>query len=567
MAKRVRAVAIQLETGTDVEENLRSCLGWIDRAARERPDLVVLPEFCNHLSWYDDAAHATRVSVELDGVFVRALAERAAQHQLHLVAGVSLRRAGRLTDTSLLFGPEGTLLGAADKQVLIGHENDYFARAEAASLPIATAIGRLGLYQCMDGVICETPRLLALAGAQILCNSLNSFALDEASLHVPVRAAENRVFVVAANKVGPLLPRHLLGPVAEAIHIPPRFLYGAGESQIVAPDGRVLARAAASGEGLVIAELDLAEADDKLRPDGTDRFLARRPSLYGPIGRAPVEPPAATGAPRLDVAMYLPVKDGEAAIDELVRAVRRSDAALLVAPELFCFAGGVVEQPAAAAQRSDEAIAAIAGACGPRMQVATTLVRRDGDRFVHEAVLIGARGVAHRQAQLHRSARHAWATLGAELTLASTPWGRLALLCGDDAIQPETFRLAAIAGAELAALSFSALERWELLLGLPERAAENRVCLVAASRGAGLFATLEEDFTLMTPWRARVFEGLLSHPILTRVEQSGLHAATLHPARAANKVVSHRTHLVDGRPWALAAGITSPRDDKEQPHA
>lgn len=90
----------------------------------------------------------------------------------------------------------------------------------------------------MDGVIFETPRGLALRGAQVLGNSLNSFALDEASLHVPVRAAENRVFVVAANKVGPLVPEGLLEAVAARIKEAPRFLHGAGERPDRRPEGR-----------------------------------------------------------------------------------------------------------------------------------------------------------------------------------------------------------------------------------------------------------------------------------------------------------------------------------------
>ncbi len=97
----------------------------------------------------------------------------------------------------------------------------------------------------MDGVINETPRMLAVEGAQVLLNSLNSFALDEASLHVPVRAVENRVWVVAANKVGPLVPERSIAAVAERVGVPVERLHGAGESQIVAPDGTVVAIATA----------------------------------------------------------------------------------------------------------------------------------------------------------------------------------------------------------------------------------------------------------------------------------------------------------------------------------
>src|SRR6185436_5759996 len=109
----------------------------------------------------------------------------------------------------------------------------------------------------------EVARGLALRGAQVLLNSLNSFALDEADLHIPVRAAENKVWVVAANKVGPLLPVHQLPAIAARLGVPPEWLHGAGESQIVAPDGTVVAKAPRTGEAVVVADIDVSLADDK----------------------------------------------------------------------------------------------------------------------------------------------------------------------------------------------------------------------------------------------------------------------------------------------------------------
>ena len=159
------------------------------------------------------------------------------------------------------------------------------------------------MYACMEGVINEVARGLALRGAQVLLNSLNSFALDEADLHIPVRAAENKVWVVAANKVGPLLPRDELPAIAARLGVPPEWLHGAGESQIVAPDGTVVAKAPRTGEAVIVADIDPAEADDKRRPDGTDIFATRRPELYGPIAAAPVGRQRPPGAPSLPVAV------------------------------------------------------------------------------------------------------------------------------------------------------------------------------------------------------------------------------------------------------------------------
>jgi hypothetical protein len=72
-----------------------------------------------------------------------------------------------------------------------------------------------------------------------------------------------------------------------------------------------------------------------------------------------------------------------------------------------------------------------------------------------------------------------------------------------------------------------------------------------------MITTLEADFTVMTPWKNRAFDGLLSFPIMKRADTAGnVLRATVHPERAHNRVVSRRTDLVAGRPWQLAAAIT-----------
>lgn len=270
----------------------------------------------------------------------------------------------------------------------------------------------------------------------------------------------------------------------------------------------------------------------------------------------------------MEAAVYQPEAEGSAAIDEAATAVRAAAAAgvdLLVLPELFCFADGLVGDAAAAVERSRRAIEALAVACstGRGCYVVTSLVEPASGGYQHTGLVIGPQAVVARQPQLHYSARHAaWATcFGEEIAVTQLPWGRLALVVGDDSVYPESVRLAALGGAEVVALPMQLLERWELATGLPERAAENRVCLAAASRptafGASAIMTLPRDFTLMTPWETRPFDGILSTPIVTQARaEPGLTRATIHPANAQNKQVSYRTNLLEGRPWRLVGAIT-----------
>jgi len=564
----IRVAAVQLASGDNLSANLRSCLRMLDKAALLKPGLIVLPEFCNHVSWYEDRAHCFRVSVALNSGFLRAIAGKAREHQTHIVINCSVQRdEGVATGTSLLYGPDGELLAAADKQLLMGHQTNFLQRAKAPGPVTATEVGRLGLYTGTDGLAFETTRSLALRGAQILCNSLGSAARCDSDLHVPVRAAENRVFVVAANKVGPLVPRALLATVSQATGTPEHYLFGSGASQIVAPDGTVLARANATDEQVIWADIDPRQADDKRRLDSTDLFRARRPDLYAPLVQQSPQTAPYPSAPEV-LAATATIAGGAwlPTVDEALREAAAAGVTLLVLPEL-AVVGTSVTNVTAAAQRCDGALEYLLRATrelDTDLAVVTTIVRDTVKGIRHTAVLVSGGKLVGYQDQLHPCARHPWATPDHRVKTIDLPWGRVALIVGDDALYPESFRLAALAGAQVAAVPFHAQEAWELQTGLLERAAENRLCLVAATRptpvGNSMIATLHKDFTLMTPWTTRSYDGELSSPVVRRSTRSGLLIAPIHPVHANNKLLSSATDLLQSRPWALAGVLADPHE-------
>ncbi len=563
----MRVAVAQFGVGPAVEDNLGTCLGMLDRAAAAQPDLVVLPEFCNHPSWYENGEHCFEVAVELDGDFLRRIAAKARAMRAWVVVNCTLRRDdSRCTGTSILYDAEGRLSAANDKQVLMGHENDHLSAARQPGPVVDTPFGRVGLYACMDGVINETPRCLALRGAQLLCNSLNSFALDEGALHVPVRAAENKVFVAAANKVGPLIPRAKLAAVAAATGIPQRFLMGAGESQIVAPDGTVLAKASADGEDVVHADIDLVAADRKRRPDGSDIFAWRRPRLYASLGKDPVgQKVPCGGAEALCAALIqLPRTGPEAVATALDQVARAFDAGaqLVALPPLFMLADQQVLDPAAAARQCLPLIDRLALACTGGGYVATTLAHGAPAQIC--GALIGADGLVLRQGLLHESARYAWSALDDAVAIADLGFARVAVLNSDDACIPESFRLAALAGADTVVVPALPLECWEMQTGLLERSAENRINLLVAAQpgdfGTSFATSLPKDFTLRTRWEERPFDGWLSQPPKTAAPaRPGITHVVVHPRWAENKVVSLGTDLLAGRPWRLLDPICRER--------
>jgi predicted amidohydrolase len=446
----------------------------------------------------------------------------------------------------------------------MGSERLHFDPADTIGDISTTPFGTTGMYSCMDGVIFETPRAIALRGARVMLNTLNSFAPDEASLHVPVRAAENKVWVISANKVDFLVNDGPRDMVSQALGVHEDTLRGAGESMVVAPDGTVVAQAPVRGDAILVVDLDPSLADDKRRPDGTDIFASRRPELYAPIAQAPKGRQAGAGAERITSAVVQLAASGEAAIAEAATAVSKAaadGAALIVLPELFCFEGNVVGQGVDAAARSQDAIEALTAAVAGSDAVVVTSLPNGG---AHDGVVIDASGVVHRQPQLHASNRHAgWVTtLGEAVVPFVAPWGRLAVLVGDDTIYPEAFRLAALADADVVACPVTIQEAWEVAVGFRERAAENRVNVVAASQptdaGASYVVPITAAFGMWRQDRTIPFDGRISDPDPVAIEPvPGTTLVEVFPAQAMNRLVTRDTDVVDGRPWELVEPIVA----------
>jgi predicted amidohydrolase len=135
---------------------------------------------------------------------------------------------------------------------------------------------RIGTMVCFDWIFPEACRSLALAGAEVVAHPSNLVLPGLCQRAMPVRALENRVYTVTANRVG------------EERRPPRPALRFTGESLIVGPGGEALARGPAEGTALLRAGADLAEARSKRVASGNDLFAERRPEAYGVgFGAAP----------------------------------------------------------------------------------------------------------------------------------------------------------------------------------------------------------------------------------------------------------------------------------------
>lgn len=142
-----------------------------------------------------------------------------------------------------------------------------------------TCLGRIGILICFDQRQPEAARVLALKGAELIVLPTNwpEGAENSADIMSIARAAENRVFYAACNRVG---REHGF-----------RFI---GRSKIISPNGKVLAGAGETEE-CIVADVDLSEARNKravVIPGKYEWtvFDSRRPELYGILTDATEKP-------------------------------------------------------------------------------------------------------------------------------------------------------------------------------------------------------------------------------------------------------------------------------------
>ena len=267
---RVAVAQIEPRLG-EIERNLEACLARLAEAATAGAELLVLPECAIPGYMFDSAAEGMRFAEEIPGPTTEALAAECNRLGLHVVCGLLERDGDRLHNAAVLVGPDG-LVGTYRKTHLPYLGVDRFT-VPGDELPVFdTPLGRIGLEICYDLRFPEATRTLALRGADIIAHP-TAFPVEariQTELITVTRAAENRVYLLSANRVGK-----------------ERAAEFCGWSQIVDPYGKRIAEADAIEETLLLADVDLALARDKdyVVPGEYEFYLFgdRRPDLYGAL--------------------------------------------------------------------------------------------------------------------------------------------------------------------------------------------------------------------------------------------------------------------------------------------
>jgi beta-ureidopropionase len=271
----VRVALAQLAAGADREANLERALAAMASARAAGADVVGFPEVIldRFFPCRPGDSAALALAEPIPGAATARIAAQAARLGLVTVFNLyELGPDGRRFDSSPVFDADGCLLGVTRMLHITDypgfHERGYYHPGDppAGGPPVyATRAGRIGVAICYDRHYPEVMRGLGVAGAElvIIPQAGTVGEWPEGLYEAEVRAAafQNGYFAALANRVG---------QEGEMLF--------AGESFVVDPEGRVVARGKQLAEDLVVAEIDLERCRDS-----TARRLFwpdRRPGLY-----------------------------------------------------------------------------------------------------------------------------------------------------------------------------------------------------------------------------------------------------------------------------------------------
>jgi len=287
----VKLSLIQMNSAGDRDANVEKAETFIDRAAKDKPDLIVLPEFFNALYFgqYRDYKYVAWAEKD-DGYTMTRIREKARKYGVHIVATIyEEEMPGICYDTAMVVDPKGEIIGKYRKTHPAAYRSieSIYYRYGSRFPVFQIKDWKVGMVICYDLFFPETARCAALNGAELVLVPFAEPAgfLTPDTSNIPADTGESkinmglwydmwqaRMRVRALENTVYLAPCNHTGREGEA-------LFGGG-TLVADPKGRIVAEAG-DKEGVISVELD---RELLLQTRQTTPFLRdRRPHLYKAI--------------------------------------------------------------------------------------------------------------------------------------------------------------------------------------------------------------------------------------------------------------------------------------------
>ncbi|HEX9727704.1 MAG TPA: nitrilase-related carbon-nitrogen hydrolase [Gemmatimonadales bacterium] len=267
----LRIALAQLSATDNTYRNLERAVDAMRRAAAGGAGLIAFPELAltRFFPQHERLASARDLAEPIPGPATERIATAARECGLVTVFNLYEAAGDRWYDSSPVFDADGTLLGVTRMvhitEYACFHEQAYYDPGDRGAPVYQTRVGRIGVAICYDRHYPEYMRALGVGGAQLVvipqAGGLDEWPDGMYEAEVRTAAFQNGYFAALCNRVG----------------VEDRLTF-AGESFVVDPTGRLVARGARLADDLVLADVDLAQCDRS--PARTLFWRDRRPELY-----------------------------------------------------------------------------------------------------------------------------------------------------------------------------------------------------------------------------------------------------------------------------------------------
>lgn len=520
-----RVATVQYEpTLGEKEKNILDLLRLVEEAASHGARLIVLPALATTgAGWLSSDEIAPYVE-PIPGPTSERFQALARRYDCYIALGMP-----EVDPATQLYYNSVALLGSAGvvgtyRKIHSNIGDPRWARDGDLGIPVwETPLGRISALICIDMQYFEAARSAALRGADVLVLPTNWTEDTAPSSWWMMRAFENGMFVVAANRYGR-----------------DRGVNYQGGSCVIDPAGKVQAFQP-TGEGIVYGEVDIQRSRDKIwrhkgetigspladRVPSEYRLVVQNSYLWEPLryhslyelGELPIGQLSCAGIVQWELREFMDNPDQTLveriqAMQGILSMLMRDNAPavpdVLVLPELVLpgpvpqrLHGAVTSEELAAYYRSNaiqipgpetEALVSLANEL--QVSLVVGVAERAEEGYYNTVLLLDPEGVYGFYRKIHLSQRdRLWARPGnLGFPTFDTPAGRIGLATGYDVLFPESLRVLASKGTDL--VCAPALLNFPTPLGMT---------LPVSSGSAAPPIPMHDPFYFL-PWRMRAAE-------------------------------------------------------------